>query len=228
MNGLVPSAKLVFGLLLSILASCLSVQAQALPNDKDAKQLVVVAPEGSEVRRWFETSTKLRLVKQSCAFTAMTPTSKLFETRYADMLGNNFPIVAYMRSDGGLIYFADRNSIPGSAELLFTEMAGAAAMARNAIPATQFAGIIEGQANTSDCPDGYCPTPNPRDEPKFPRLRPFAKPNSDPFELEVSGWFSDSVSSGIWLVFSLIAIGVLMLFAVLLFGAMIVVVRWVK
>ena len=73
-----------------------------LPNDKDKKQLVVIAPNGSAVASWFEESTKLRLVKKATAFTLLAPTSKLFESRYADMLGTQYPIVAYMRPDGGL------------------------------------------------------------------------------------------------------------------------------
>jgi hypothetical protein len=202
-----------------------------LPTDRDKKQFVVVADPESKFATWIDGNAKLRAVKQATAFTFLAPNSKLYESRYAALYGNKFPIVVYMRSDGGVIYFADRDTMPVSAEALYSEMARAAELARNAEQASPLlSNEIEADLS-EDCPDGFCPAPPNRNEDqsiRFPLLRPFSPKVTDPFDGAVSGLFSDSIGSGIWLVFSIVALGVVGLFAILLFGAMVVVVKWIK
>ncbi len=214
-------------LLLLITCSCVSVATAAdLPaNDAGKNQLIIVGQPGEAPAKWFSEIPDLVQVKNAVAFTLFTPTSKLFKERYQSTLGTDFPIVAYLRPDGGVVYFADRNTLPSSGATLFQEMKAAAFLARNAKPSTRLPVEMDvSNVLQADCPDGTC-YPNQTDDQgsRFPRLRPFTQPNHNPFDHPVSGWFSDSISSGIWLVFSVIALGFVLFFFVLLVGAMLVV-----
>ena len=163
--------------------------------------------------------------REAVAFTLFTPTSTLFKERYQLTLGSDFPIVAYLRPDGGVVYFADRNTLPSSAEGLFHEMKAATYFAKQAKPATRVPEELE-VANLlqADCPDGTCyPDQANNQDARFPRLHPLKHPMQNPLDKIVTGWFSDSISSGIWLVFSVIALGFVLFFFVLLIGAMLVV-----
>ena len=216
-------------LLLILMAVCgcasLATAADLPANDAGKNQLIVVGQPGAIPARWFNEIPELIQAKNAVAFTLFTPTSKLFRERYQSTLGSDFPIVAYLRSDGGVVYFADRNTLPASGAALFQEMKAAAYLAKNAIPATRAPEELEiPMGLQEDCPDGNCyPDQNGDQDVRFPRLRPFKQPNRNPLDQVVSGWFSDSVSSGIWLVFSIIALGFVLFFFVLLVGAMLVV-----
>jgi hypothetical protein len=162
------------------------------------------------------------MVFGECRFN--TPGQKIYQERYASVLGDQYPIVAYLRPDGGAIYVADRNSMPRSSAELYEAMKAAAFQAKNAKPANQLPNDLITQDNFEDCPDGYCP-PDERDEPRFPRLQPILRPDNP---LDISGGIvRDSISSGVWLVFAAVALCFVALFAVLIFGAMVVVARWV-
>ncbi len=215
---------------------CGSLAIAQLPaNDANKNQIIVV---GQSVASWFDESPDLARLKAATAFTVLKPKTSeqsrdgLYETRYRPVLGSDLPIVAYLRPDGGVIYFADRHNMP-SRDALFGEIRQAHLRAKAAKPiATQFADLTTGDWQ-EDCPDGNCPVPlDSAAGPRFPRLRPFANPfdsesQSKPFDRIITGWFSDSINSGIFLVASVVCLMVIILFAVLIFGAMIVVVRWV-
>ena len=134
-------------------------------------------------------------------------------------------MVAYLRPDGGVVYFADRNTLPSNGTDLLQEMKAAAFLARNAKPTTRVPEELDvPSVIQADCPDGTCyPDQNGDQDLQFPRLRPLKQPINNPLDKIVSGWFSDSISSGIWLVFSIIALGFVLFFFVLLIGAMLVV-----
>lgn len=202
------------------------VWASDLPDDDSVEnQLIVVCRPEDAPARWFQEVPELRQVRNSVAFTQFTPTSKLFRERYETILGTNFPIVAYMRPDGGVIYYADRNTLPSSGDSLSLAIKTAIAQATNAVPASN--GQKESEityANQDECVDGSC-TPDTKLDPsvRFPKLRPLKQPPANPLDQVVSGWFRESISTGIWLVFSVIALGFVLFFFVLLIGAMLVV-----
>ncbi len=193
-------------------------------NDAGKNQLIVVGQPGEVPAKWFNEVPELVQVKNAVAFTLFTPTSKLFKERYQSTLGTDFPIVAYLRPDGGVVYFADRNTLPTSGTALFQEMKAAAFLARNAKPSTRLPVEMDvPNVLQADCPDGTCYPDQSDQDVRFPRLHPFKQPNRNPFDSVATGWFSDSISSGIWLVFSVIALGFVLFFFVLLVGAMLVV-----
>ncbi len=214
-------------LLLLVIAFCgfasIANAADLPANDAGKNQLIIVGQPGDIPAKWFNEIPELIQTREAVAFTLFTPTSMLFKERYQSTLGTDFPIVAYLRPDGGVVYFADRNTLPTSGEGLFQEMKAAAYLAKNAKPATRVPEELDvTNMLQTDCPDGTC-YPDQNSEVRFPRLRPFQQPNRNPLDKLVSGWFSDSISSGIWLVFSIIALGFVLFFFVLLVGAMLVV-----
>jgi hypothetical protein len=201
-----------------------AMAADLPPNDAGKNQLIIVGQPGAKPATWFDEVPELSQVKKAVAFTMFSPTSQLFRERYQATLGTDFPIVAYLRHDGGVIYFADRNTLPSSGQDLLKEMKAAAFLARNAKPTER----LPDEMNAGDCLDGTCDPA--AQEPLFPSLRPgpFRRPFENPLDTVVSGWFSNSVSTGIWLVFSVVAMGFVLFFFVLLIGAMIFVARWIK
>lgn len=214
-------------LLLLVITFCgcasIAIAADLPANDAGKNQLIIVGQPGDIPAKWFNEVPELIQTREAVAFTLFTPTSTLFKERYQSTLGTEFPIVAYLRPDGGVVYFADRNTLPTSGEGLFQEMKAAAYLAKNAKPATRVPEELDlTNMLQADCPDGTC-NPDQNGEERFPRLRPFQQPNRNPLDKFVSGWFSDSISSGIWLVFSVIALGFVLFFFVLLIGAMLVI-----
>jgi hypothetical protein len=148
----------------------------------------------------------------------------LFEARYRSVLGAEFPIVAYLRPDGGVVYFADKHSMP-SRDRLFDEIKQAHLKAKDAArPVVKPQSDMMSESDwQEDCPDGMCPEPNSK--PLFPRLRPFKNPLDDSTAANglFGGFITDTISSGLWLVFSGIFLIFIFLGIVLIVGAMIVV-----
>ena len=213
-------------LLLIALCGCATLASAAdLPaNDAGKNQLIIVGQPGEVPAKWMNEVPDLVQVKNAVAFTLFTPTSKLFRERYQSTLGTDFPIVAYLRPDGGVVYFADRNTLPASGAALFQEMKAAAFLAKNAKPSARLPVELDvPSVLQADCPDGSC-YPDPIDQDaRFPRLRPFQQTNQNPLDKIVTGWFSDSISSVLWLVFSIIALGFVLYFFVMLVGAMLII-----
>lgn len=213
-------------LLVGAIMSSRSRAADLPANDAGKNQLIIVGQPDSAPAKWFNEIPDLIQTKSAVAFTLFPPNSKLFRERYQATLGTDFPIVAYLRPDGGVVYFADRHSLPSNGEGLLKEMKAAAFMAKNAKPSTKLpqdmdAGV-QATLDLEDCPDGMCPDdPNST---RFPKLRPLrSNPLDQPVDRLFSGAISDTIGSGIWLVFSAIALGFVFLFMVLIFGAMLVV-----
>jgi hypothetical protein len=222
----------LFLLMLCCRGCCSLAIAGDLPaNDAGKNQLIIVGQPDAAPARWFNDIPELAQTKSAIAFTLFPPNSKLFKERYQATLGTDFPIVAYLRPDGGVVYFADRHSLPSNGIELLKEMKAAAFMAKNAKPATKLpqdldTGVQQDYQDTEDCgPDGCSPLDDPTSSPRFPKLRPFRNNPLDnqPVDRLFGGFFSDAIGSGVGLVFSIVALGFLFLFMVLIFGAMIVI-----
>jgi hypothetical protein len=229
-------------LLLCAQACCSVANAQLPANDSNKYQTIVVGSHSQGPVTWFDEVPELAKIKAATAFTQLKPKANpeakdgLFEARYKSTLGTETPIVAYLRPDGGVIYFADRHSMP-TRDKLYSEIKAAHQMATKAIPATQPQSELtqsEWEDFGTECPDGSCDVPQDNStSPRFPRLRPLKNPfdgsgnATRPIDRILTGWFSDSITSGIFLVFAVVCLMVIVLFSVLIFGAMIVVVRWV-
>ncbi len=234
----------IIAFLLCIEGCCSLANAQLPANDSNKYQIIVVGSPGKAPVTWFEEVPELAALKAATAFTQLKPKANpeakdgLFEARYKSTLGSETPIVAYLRPDGGVIYFADRHSMP-TCDKLYVEIKAAHQMAKKAVPAAPMQPQAElTQSDWEDfgneCPDGSCDVPlDNSGAPRFPRLRPLKNPldgsgnAAHPIDRILTGWFSDSITSGIFLVFAVICLMVIVLFSVIIFGAMIVVVRWV-
>jgi hypothetical protein len=192
-------------------------------SDKNHYQLVVVGLD----KPWFSESPRLAKVKSLTSFTEFKPNSPLFVERYQSILGNAFPIVAYLRPDGGVIYFADRHTLPNTAEELYEEIKTAHQLATNAVPASRQLN----QITNEDCPDGNCPMP---DQNERPRLLPNFRPNRQPFDNDsqpgleklFNGFVTQTIGNGMSLVFGIIAMGFVLFFFLLLLAAMLLVAKF--
>lgn len=207
--------------------------AQQMPDDSQKNQLIVVGLPTAPPAKWFDSNPNLARVKSIVQFSLLRPTDALYRERFQQTLGTDFPIVAYMRPDGGVIYYADRNSIPATSEELFTAIKAAALQAKNAAKPNsldRFSDMLhESQFgdgyDMSDCPDGNCPLPT-NDSPRFPRLKPLAV---DPFGVpKITNWFSDSVSSIMWVIGGVIVMGFVLVFFILALGALYLVTKFIK
>ena len=222
-----------FFMLVSFVSGCPAVCiAQTLPpNDANKYQLVIVG-DADGPAKWFESDPNLSAVKKLTAFTNYPSNSVLFRERFENRLGSDFPIVAVLRPDGGVIYFADAQTLPETPRSLFDDIKEAMIKAKEANPAKKQAEIMaETEAELTEimgeeaaCPDGNCPVDS---KPVlFPRLRP--NKVTTPTERIFGGIFKDTLVSGIWLVFSIIALGFVVFFFVLLIAAIFLVTRVVR
>ena len=227
--------------MLSLVALCGLASAQLPANDANKYQIIVVGSPTKAPATWFSEVADLAKLKQATSFTLLRPKANaqdrdgLFETRYQATLGTDFPIVAYLRPDGGVIYFADRHSMP-TRDKLYDAIKEAHLMAKKALPAATTAVSKDdlfsqtqssGDSDWQDCIDGNCTPPldeRPATGPRFPKLHPFQTPTK-PGDNLFGGFFSDAIGSGIWLVFSIVALGFVFLFMVLIVGAMMVVAK---
>lgn len=187
-------------------------------SDKNHYQLILAGFD----KPWFTESPKLAKVKSLTSCTQFKPTDPLFVERYQPILGNQFPIVAYLRPDGGVIYFADSHTLPSTPDALYEEIKTAHRLATNALPSTKPANELN---NEDNCPDGNCPLPDQADR---PRLLPIFRPNARPFDNDsqpgierlFNGFISQTIGNGMTLIFGIIALGFVLFFFVLLIGAM--------
>ncbi len=230
--------------LLCMRGCCGLAIAQVPAGEPSRYQLIVVSSAQNGVATWFDQVPELARLKSKTAFVHLKPKANaqakdgLFEARYRAVLGSELPIVALCRPDGGVIYFADKHTMP-SREKLHGEIKAAHELALNAVKVDSVAplnpSIVQSEqpgsdwTDAEDCVDGSCDVPfDNTPTPRFPRLHPLKNPPSNSIDRMISGWFADSVNSGIFLVASVVCLGAILLFAVLIFGAMIVVVRWIK
>jgi len=210
----------VLGLVaIAMLSGCAKCCGADLPASDAGYHQLIIVEENNQISRWFESVPELAGVKRASLTTKLDPSANggknLFTERYKSVLGTDYPIVAYLRPDGGVIYFADSRSMPAK-QNLFAEMKTAWKAAKNARPSQLIAD--QWQEETEDCLDGSC-DPRVR-EPIFPRLNPLRNPMDDSDNFPMGGWFSDSISSGIALVFGVVAMGCVMVFALVVFALM--------
>lgn len=191
-----------------------SATAQQMPDDSNRNQLVVIGAADNAPATWFTSDPSLAAVKSMSNWSLLNPNTKehmtLFRERYQPQLGAALPIVALLRPDGGVIYKADRNTIPRSGAELFTQMKATVLMARNAIkaPTPNAVGAMGDftddsyPADFSECgPDGcYPPDSSGMTQPTSRRVH-------DPFGVVAGNWITDSVSAAFWLVGSIVALG---------------------
>jgi hypothetical protein len=204
-------------LLVATLHGCELCFAGELPaNDAGKNQLIIVGRPDVQPATWFESVPELKQTKNAVAFTLFSPDSKLFRERYQSVLGTDFPIVAYLKPNGAVVYFADRHSLPTNGSALLDEMKAAALAARNARPSGVVPNDLE-LNQLADCPEGNCyPEEQPQREPLFPRLRKNPLDSANEKDWLFGGVITDSIGSAIWLIGAVVAMCFVLLFVVII------------
>lgn len=204
---------------LLLIAVCLMLIWNAIPaigqdrvDDSKKNQLLVIGnPEGMPAK-WFASNPNLEAVVAVTQFSVLDPNKKehaiLIGERYVPPLGNEFPIVALLRPDGGVIYAADRHSMPPTSEKLYQEMKASVLAAKNAVKAPAMRQLetftdFAYSASDESWPDEYgTPITGPCVNGK---CKPLLRPDADPFA-EAGSIFS-SVSALFWLVVGVVILG---------------------
>ncbi|MEM9825098.1 MAG: hypothetical protein AAF958_00840 [Planctomycetota bacterium] len=199
------------------------------PDDSSAYMLVTVtgvqkSPADTALLRSLATDTRLASISKACKRFDWTPASKAYARRYAAALPpTTLPVVALLRSDGGVVYKASGTNVP-SPNALADELIRVAKADRAQNPRT-----IQAPQPTADpmandplanCP---CDQPRPRIFPNRPPLADGFIPDSVTLEADVPDSLGYAAAVG---VFALIVLGLLggggVLFLVALVGMAIV------
>lgn len=194
---------LIRGWMISLLL-CMSAVAQerAPTNDLESINIVVFENAGqpSEVGQWVRSpvNPELYQIVQSARVRVIDSSKAIYKDRYEQAVEpDRLPAIVVADKTGGVIYLADKSTLPKTQYQLAREIQHFAEVVDDArpavadssfwpLPVSQEEGLIEWQ----DCPDGTCPTPDADTEeqrkPLFPRLRPSRETSKQLFD----GWFS--------------------------------------
>lgn len=122
-----------------------------------------------EVLSWFNSDPSLVNLKNSCQWQVYTDSSAMYKQRFSGTIPKEaFPVVMFLKPDGGHIHVAGNQDIPTTAQALYSDL--------------QQGWVYTKQMNEAKmgqrppCPDGNCPidpdqADEPPDEPRFPLLR---------------------------------------------------------
>lgn len=143
-------------LLMLWLLLCSAVLGQSVdqrPNDAGKYFLSVwtspnwkESPGESFLVQWFDSDPKLRDLKKKTHWHHY-PADALMIQRYSAFISAaDLPCVTLQRPDGGVIYKASRDNIPGSADALYAAMKAAHSIDPGPAESVQ----------SPDCPDGQC------------------------------------------------------------------------
>jgi hypothetical protein len=134
------------------------------------------SPQSQQIANWFNTDPQLLKLRGICEFQTYTPQNTLYQARLADVVPvDQFPVILFQDSTGGHIHAAGRTMIPGTAEELWDDILTGQRLWKQAKTGNiQSTGAIKGRGyqwdsnitpgmilTSEDCPDGYCPTPQP-------------------------------------------------------------------
>jgi len=194
---------LIRGWMTSVLI-CVSAIAQERPpvSDFDSVNIVVFENAGqpSEVGSWVRSpiNPELYSIVSSARVRVIDSSKVIYKDRYEQAVEpDRLPAIVVADKTGGVIYLADKSTMPKSQYQLAREIQHFAEVVEDArpavadssfwpLPVSQEEGLIEWQ----DCPDGKCPIPDAdtdeQRKPLFPRLRPSRETSKQLFD----GWFS--------------------------------------
>ncbi|MGB7325952.1 MAG: hypothetical protein WBD31_13840 [Rubripirellula sp.] len=142
--------------------------------------------QSQQLRQWFDEHPSLQKLRQVSDFQIYTARNTLYKTRYAEIVPvEQFPVVLFQDSTGGHIHAAGRTMIPSTPNELWDDIRKGQQLWKQAKSGSaQMTGAIKSkgyswdaainpamQLSSSDCPDGYYPTPDASWRPGD-RLRP--------------------------------------------------------
>lgn len=140
---------------------------------------VATDPQSRAVQSWFRDNATLTKWTTTCNHNIYNADNPLYKARYAALIpADAFPVCLVTAPNGGLVYVADRYTLPQNAEALVTEISDATKLHRsimaNANPSHAPQSQTHGNAQTAQqtdpdyiepCPDSNCVT-----ESRFPLL----------------------------------------------------------
>ncbi|QDT08012.1 hypothetical protein K227x_64420 [Rubripirellula lacrimiformis] len=149
------------------------------PPPKKSYQLALFI-DGSEkahrLQDWFEGDPKLRELRGKCEFQIYTPSSVLYQQRFAEIVPvSQFPVVLFQDATGGHIHAAGGTMIPSSPAALFDDLQTGYTLYKQAKQGdVRQTGAVKTKgyswdasinptmqlATSTDCPGGQCPTPD--------------------------------------------------------------------
>lgn len=201
---------------------------QTPPDDSKAFEVLVVGDPNSTPATWFTSHEELSKFASKVKFTTMRPTDSLYTERYAKVISGEPPLVLFQRAGGGVVYAADKSTLPYSADSLYSELKQHYLLAQNAVNAKPILPLQLLEDSVEDCPGGQCPTPPAVDSPV--RWRPLQ--NLDPFgrdgKLPVENWFSDTTTSIMWAIGLAVVLGVLFIAAIVALALLYFLARFVR
>lgn len=101
-------------------------------------QLYFFGPADHPVAKWFDTNPDLANIKRNSKWFRQGPESVMFQERYAQTVGANLPVLVMARaSDGGTIYAADKDALPGRSSSLFVALREAYNASKDAVRTPQ-------------------------------------------------------------------------------------------
>ena len=159
----------------------------ASPPPKKSYQIALFVGNDSTskmLQDWFSQDKQLVSLKESCEFQVYTAGNPVYKTRYADIVPvEQFPVVLFQDATGGHIHAAGRTMIPSTPAELYSDLKHGYTLYKQAKQA-QKTGAVKTKGyswddaitptlylSAEDCPDGYCPTPQPENRRPLDRVR---------------------------------------------------------
>lgn len=161
--------------------------ASTSPPPKKAYQIALFVGGDSTsqtLQEWFARDKQLATLRESCEFQVYTSANPIYRTRYADIVpAEQFPVVLFQDATGGHIHAAGRTMIPRTPAELYSDLKHGYTLYKQAKEA-QKTGALKTRGyswddsitpqlylSAQDCPDGYCPSPQPETRRPLDRVR---------------------------------------------------------
>src|SRR5574343_701777 len=138
----------------------------------------------NQVLQWFSTYPALVNLRKSVQYQIYTADHPMYRERFSAVVPRDaFPVVMFLRPDGGHIHVAGNSDIPATPEALYADLRQGWMYAEE-MKSVSLQRRPPNCPDCPDCPDGNCPDvdePEPDDEsPRFPILRrPLLDRNKD-------------------------------------------------
>lgn len=208
--------------LLLLLMLCSQSIGQNRVDDSAKYQIWIGGDANSTPATWFSTNPDLAALKAKVHFQVIGQNSKLFTDRYGKILGESVPVLLFQRGDGGVVYMATKLELSRmTASQLYSALRDAYIKAQKAVPSPVPVSQEQSPLDypNADCPDGNCPQPSPY-APRPPRIDPQLQPLQPFLSIpdridETRSFLSGAINQVIWLIGCIIALGVILIFAIL-------------
>lgn len=226
MKSFLPAIVFVFAL---ITGNCYAQKSQPI-DDSKTFEVLVVGNSQSPPAVWFSTHPQLSDFASRVKLTIVLPNDRLYRERFASIISGEPPLILFQRASGGVVYAADRTTIPNDADSLYETLRHHYELAQKATKPRHLSDSDDGlqieQQSTMDCPDGRCPLQEPIvDSPNHFRPLAHVNPFTRKHEPELGNWFTDTTSQIMWVIGGVLVLCCFAVCSVILLGFAIVYAR---